>query len=299
MLLVVNYHYVGMPEYPFPGIHGLSIDEFCRHVRHLKDRYSIIGLDDLQSIHSSNDKTYCLLTFDDGLTCHYENVFPVLNDEGVKGVFFISTKPLSSHQAANTHKIHVVRAHMEPADFYNELRGLCQDRGVHIDRSLEDISTRYYRYDIELNAKSKYILNYVLSDSVRGDFIEGLFSKIYPDERKFVSDWYLSEEQILKMNSQYCCIGSHAHTHNPLAKMDYDQAYKELSESKAILEKITGNDITTLSYPLGSKGAVGSREADIAKNVGYEYAFTMYRGMNKNIDNPFLLLRLDCNDVDI
>jgi peptidoglycan/xylan/chitin deacetylase (PgdA/CDA1 family) len=69
-------------------------------------------------------------------------------------------------------------------------------------------------------------------------------------------------------------IGSHSLTHANLVWLNDADLIKELSESKLILEDITGTAVRGLSFPFGSWNR---RVWDAAKSVGYEYA-TAYRG---------------------
>jgi len=47
MLLAVNYHYVGMPAFPYPGIWGLSVNNFLEQLFWLKGHFDLIGIPEL------------------------------------------------------------------------------------------------------------------------------------------------------------------------------------------------------------------------------------------------------------
>ena len=72
-LLSVNYHYIGMKSYTYPGINGLDEEVFYNHVKFLESNFDLIGLSDLSSL--NNNGKYCLITFDDGLICHLKRSF--------------------------------------------------------------------------------------------------------------------------------------------------------------------------------------------------------------------------------
>jgi len=72
-------------------------------------------------------------------------------------------------------------------------------------------------------------------------------------------------------------IGSHSLTHANLVWLGDDELMKELRDSKAILEDITGLPVKSLSFPFGSWN---KRVWDMAKSAGYEYA-TAYRGHSR------------------
>ena len=65
-------------------------------------------------------------------------------------------------------------------------------------------------------------------------------------------------------------FGSHGVNHPDLAKMPEVEAMRELQESKAALETMTGKAVTGLSFPYGSYGA---RELRLASEAGYQFCF--------------------------
>ena len=53
----------------------------------------------------------CLITFDDGLRCHYATVYPLMQKHNFPAAFFACTLPLAEGRATQIHKSHYVRAH--------------------------------------------------------------------------------------------------------------------------------------------------------------------------------------------
>jgi len=49
-----------------------------------------------------------ILTFDDGLSDHYEYVFPILNELNQWGTFYISTSPFHNKKLIDIHRIHML-----------------------------------------------------------------------------------------------------------------------------------------------------------------------------------------------
>lgn len=63
---------------------------------------------------------------------------------------------------------------------------------------------------------------------------------------------YLTEAQIKEMaDSGLISIESHTLSHEDLSKMTYEEQEKQAYESKEILEKLTGKQVTTYCYPYG------------------------------------------------
>jgi peptidoglycan/xylan/chitin deacetylase (PgdA/CDA1 family) len=66
-------------------------------------------------------------------------------------------------------------------------------------------------------------------------------------------------------------VGSHAHTHRPLTRLAPDDLREELRSSKAILEDVLGEPVSTLAAPGGFSSA---RVAAAAAEEGYAHLFT-------------------------
>lgn len=299
MLVSVNYHYVGMGETPFSGIHGLSIQEFIRHVEWLRARFRLLGVADLFELIEKGcvSEPSCVITFDDGLRCHYEPIYRIAREKNIPIIFFVSAGPLHDGKATLVHKSQYLRAHTSPLDISQHLESFLMDKAIDLDDLDNDKVIAHYRYD-DLNvAKVKFVLNYVLSEAQRREFIDQRFSELVPDERRFCREWYLTEEEVKTMHCEMNCIGSHAWSHSPLGTLEEGDAKNELLRSREILECVTGREVLGVSYPLGNEMAVSGRESVLAAEVGYRFGFTMEREVNRTLDDPLKLARLDCNDL--
>ena len=92
-------------------------------------------------------------------------------------------------------------------------------------------------------------------------------NKVEISNRKMLLD---SDLKILVRNGWD--VGSHSKTHKLLTKLSGNKLIKEISESKKVLEKITGKKVVAFSYPHGKY----SDKAKVSiKNLGYKAAFSM------------------------
>lgn len=91
----------------------------------------------------------------------------------------------------------------------------------------------------------------------------------------FEDDRYLNKENISEMllNSNME-LGSHTINHKNLSSLKKYEVFKELKESKNILEEQFGIKITSLAYPYGSLWQSNIREWILAQKAGYQYAFS-------------------------
>ena len=74
-------------------------------------------------------------------------------------------------------------------------------------------------------------------------------------------------------------IGAHGITHCNLARQREDIAAREISDSRARIEKVLQRQVHHLAYPYGSRFAAGTREFALARAAGFKTAVTTRPGM--------------------
>lgn len=88
-------------------------------------------------------------------------------------------------------------------------------------------------------------------------------------------DWYdgMSVEELRQSAADpLVTIGSHGVTHSVLTECDDDQLMRELRESKAFLEEVTGEAVECFAYP---RGEYDARVARRTGDAGYNAAFVI------------------------
>jgi len=107
---IVMYHYVrDLERSRFPAIKGLSVERFRRQLDYIETRYTPIGAEYLLEALSSSTKDLppnpILLTFDDGDTDHFTNVFPLSDARGIQGCFFPPAQAVLEHKVLDVNEI--------------------------------------------------------------------------------------------------------------------------------------------------------------------------------------------------
>src|SRR5271165_318588 len=115
LITIVMYHYVrDLERSRFPAIKGLSVERFCRQLDYIEARYTPITIEKLQgALESGQDDLPAnpiLLTFDDGYSDHFANVFPLLDARGIQGCFFPPAQAILEHKVLDVNKIQFVLA---------------------------------------------------------------------------------------------------------------------------------------------------------------------------------------------
>lgn len=112
----------------------------------------------------------------------------------------------------------------------------------------------------------------------------GLKATFYvsPKNQEFARRDLLTSQEIRDISRNFE-IGAHTLTHPRLPTISKTEAEKEIVESKAVLEKVTGKEISTFCYPCG---AYTEFHMQLVKDAGYRYARTVDRYAFK-MDNPY------------
>lgn len=99
---------------------------------------------------------------------------------------------------------------------------------------------------------------------------------------------YLNEDEIkLFHKSPFCTLGTHSVTHPHLEELSYEEQYKELNDSKLVLESIIGEEVTHMSYPHGS---FNENTLKIVEELKYKFIGSSEIGINtqNNLDYRYI-----------
>ena len=105
----------------------------------------------------------------------------------------------------------------------------------------------------------------------------------------------LTRGDILAANNQLMTFHSHTANHFALPDLDAKAASRELTQSRAVLESLTGKPVDVLAYPFGAWNGL-ARKAAI--KAGYKAACTCRRGLNRASTDRHLLRRVEILDSD-
>ena len=295
-ILAVNFHYI-RNEKPKDGIYPRSVDEFKYQIAELARYYEFVSLFELQKIISDgckSDGKYCVITLDDNLK-EQMNIFDYLEINAIPAVFFSTTLPYLNNDVHDVHKTHHIYTQYTDdklASYLDEKYGFYS-----VDFTEEQV-TNSYSYDNDLKKKIKLFLNFVLPNNERKKFIDKLFYKSVDSADEFIRDFYFSKDD-LRMLAGKGMLGTHTHSHYPLATLTEQKIHSEITTSIDYLEELTDTKILAISYPYGRHGAVSEKVASISNSLGLNLGFTMNRGINTEADmsEPLMLKRVDTNDA--
>jgi len=98
------------------------------------------------------------------------------------------------------------------------------------------------------------------------------------DERLFMN-W----DEICDLSkSKLATIGAHTDTHPVLSHLDHQAAIKEIKLSRDVLQSRINREIRHFAYPFGEFRDISSRDAHIAKQIGFSSAVTARNDFLRN-----------------
>lgn len=303
-VLVISYHYLRSKEdIPHPGIHPLTPESFLRQIHSIQQNHPVLSPSQFETWMdgSSADASSVLLTFDDGLRDHLYAAAE-LEKSGLRGAFFVCSRPALDNKALPVHKVHWLRAHTPPGDFLNQFAALLSDDWQQmVAQPPEDIqraAAETYQFDAPDTQVLKYLINFVLPYECVDEITSRLLVGHGLDEVTFCALSYLTNEEIHDLSRRGHLIGCHGHLHLPFSRLAPGKLQEDVAKNKAYIHNITGTQAGWLAYPYGSDWSLPADTGMFAARAGIRAAFTYTRGWNTPSTPRHRLCRIDCNELE-
>lgn len=111
-----------------------------------------------------------------------------------------------------------------------------------------------------------------LAELLAGYQLPGTFY-VSPRDAEFDPGDRLADSEVASLAEGFE-IGAHTLTHPRLTQLDKSAASKEITDSKAYLEDVTGHEVNSFCYPYG---LFNSEHVEIVRQAGFRYARTVQR----------------------
>jgi peptidoglycan/xylan/chitin deacetylase (PgdA/CDA1 family) len=224
-----------------------------------------------------------MVTFDDGFLDNYEVAFPVLRQRGIPAVFFLSTGYIDSERLFWFDWL----VHVLLKTNVREIRLDALDYTIQLGPS--DASRRLEA--IKLLRRLKRV-----PEATRLEILDRLNEaaqvEVQSSDRAQSSP--MTWDHVREMSDAGMEFGSHTVSHPILSSISDPAALRrELEDSKATIERETGNPVIALAYPVGGRDAFNKDVAAATAKAGYRIAFTYQPGSNAlSVRGRFSLKRI-------
>ncbi len=303
-LFISMYHYTrDLKHSRYPEIRGLDYPLFRKQLDFFKENFNVVRMEQVIEAVKGNEElpeNAVLLTFDDGYIDNYTFAFPLLQEYGFQGSFFISGKTFTTHQLLNVNKIHYIIASADIKKLVEDVKEkMNYYRGREFEYpSNEELWEKYAaenRNDGKETIFVKRMLQVALPEELRSRIASDLFEKyVGVSEEVLAYEIYLSEEQMRAMQRGGMYFGVHGYDHYWLANLSEEQMRADIDKGLEILDDFIDRSAWVINYPYGD---YSNAVAEYAKSKGAVVGLTIEpRKADISVDDPLILPRLDCND---
>jgi peptidoglycan/xylan/chitin deacetylase (PgdA/CDA1 family) len=290
---------------------GTCVQEknFIEQMRVIKEQADPIPLRAMVNARSDADlpDRPVSITFDDGYVDNFETAAPLLDRFAIPATMFLTTGYFSATREY----------------WWDELDRLVLGRGPRPEMLTIESKGRNHRWKCESCT--------TCPSQSHGDSLwrawepaveprQSLYQSLYdflvslPLEEKYsvldqVRDWAgtatelrstyrtMSEAEVRELStSRFIEIGAHTVTHPVLSAVSRGEQQSEIASSKAALERITGNPVTSFAYPYGKRFHYSKATTSLVRDCGFVCGCSNFWGVVTTCTTRFELPRIQALD---
>lgn len=295
------YHYVRPFNPDFPYFKNLDIADFELQLDYFESEFGFVSKADfVAAFQEGSVPKGVVLTFDDGLKCHYRYALPALQKRGLWGIFYVPTQPYSEGKMIDVHRIHLILGKSDPKAVYEQLQTSLREDMIDQAKLAEFKQFTYRTQDNDnYTLGVKRFLNYFLSYTHREQIIDELIEEFVPNYQELFEDFYLKPAEIKEMQDAGMVIGSHTVNHPVMSRLNPAEQSAQIHDSFAFLEQTAGPlEPLTFCYPYGGFHSFTDQTEAILAEKGCLFSFNVeQRDIESGdlLNRPQALPRYDCN----
>ncbi len=295
----IMYHYVRPYDSNYPYFKNLDLDDFKRQLDFFEKEFGFVRKEKfISSLNTGVIPQGVVLTFDDGLSCHYKHVLPELLKRNLWGIFYIPTQPYLENKFIDVHRIHLLLGKCNAKELFTFLNSLINEGMFDLEK-IHDFENFTYSNQKNDNYTLlvKRILNYYISYQYREAVINQLMTKFIPTYN--LRDFYLTTDEIKTMHNVGMIIGNHTVNHPVMSRLTIVEQEKQIVDSFNFLENITTESVhKTFCYPYGGFHSFTDDTEKLLEKNNCLYSFNVEQRDICSKDlllRPQALPRYDCN----
>jgi len=258
---------------------------FEREMAFINKWFNIISMDELidQIKKKKNfDKPTMAITFDDGYRDNYTLAYPILKKYDLPAIIYLVSGLIGTSQ----------RAWLDEVDFalLNTKENKLKFPSLLGEKTLNILSTQdKQKANILIGEKLKRVEN-----ESKFKLIDELFDRlkvkrnIYSENDRVMMNW----EEAKEMSDNKISFGAHTVSHPILTQLPLDEAKKEISTSKQVIEKELNTPVNHFAFPNGSSLDFNEELRKYCVKLGFKSVSTGEYGINKKNSNPYYIKRI-------
>ena len=280
-LAIVTYHGVLPPGYqPMDaGFDGnlIGAEMLRRQLRMLKAGFNVISPGEVLAWREGRfqfPERAALLTCDDGLLNCLTDMLPVLEQEGVTCLFFVTGASAGDARVMLWYEDLFLALFHAPAGTF-EIKSDGVALSFHLG-SREERRAAWWsavKRLSQLDAETR--TSFLQALRIRLDAKAGLDVKDQTSCRRF---GLMTRAELRQLVAAGMTVGAHTLSHPMLSEAPTELAYAEISESRARLEAALQERVWAFAYPFGDPQSVTQEVLAMPQRAGFEAAFVNFGG---------------------
>jgi peptidoglycan/xylan/chitin deacetylase (PgdA/CDA1 family) len=282
-LAVVTYHGIRPAGYEpvDPALDGnlITADMFRRQLQLLKAHYGLISPEAMLRWRAGGAELpprAVLLTCDDGLLNNLTEMLPILEEEKLRCLFFVTGASAGEERGTLWYEELFLMFLRAPSGHFT-----ISFAGIEV---AGELGTRTQRLAAWWNSVKRLSQLGAVDRSAflqlaRSHFGLGSPEKSAPaDEAMARRFQLLTRDELRRLADAGMTIGAHTLSHPMLSQAPIELAWSEIAESRVRLEAALGKEVWALAYPFGTRESVTPETLAMAKKAGFSAAFLNYGG---------------------
>ncbi len=275
-LSILIYHQVVKDIDPMRPDNAVA-EEFRWHMQLLRDYFNPLSLAKAAQHLRDHDlpaNSVCV-TFDDGYLNNLQVAQPILETFSIPATVFVATAFSNGSNMWNDRLIDLIgnpqltTLHLNALDMGSVKVSSWESRGKLVDKIIPGLKYQEFR------KREKILDALYLENDVRE-----------------ASPKMMSQDEISLLARKGVDIGAHTVDHPILKSLPAEEQRNQITESKALLEKLTGLPVTGFAYPNGKPGSdYDDVTLQIVKETGFEYAVSTTKAISTPHTNSYELNR--------
>ncbi len=278
-ILNIMYHGVTESDSTYFSPRHIEKNQFERQLKYLSDNFEIITIaeafEKLRQGETVNEK-YLTVSFDDGFVNNLTTALPLLEKYKIPTSFFIAGVGAMENEPS-----YLWSEYVAAINYFMKGSALKVGDQIFVNGLNKETGVALSDYVKMLPYEKR---DQVLSEIEREYRIEQKLLSLPPEVWKLMDRKELTEFS----RSKFVTIGSHALRHYNLGLIDREKAGYELSESKRILEEVTGKAVNSIAYPDGS---YDETVKDLAESAGYTQQLAVDYRCTDDVNDPRIMNR--------
>ncbi|MBI3784916.1 MAG: polysaccharide deacetylase family protein [Deltaproteobacteria bacterium] len=286
--LVLMYHRVSSE----PDYLGMSVtpERFEEQMQLLRRRTRVVPLVDLVGKLGRQqplEEDLTAITFDDGYRDNLETALPILERHGLPATVFVTTDFLDDKTLPDGERLRQAFEHLW-AD--GSAPALTSDATGSIAPAIRRALAKPGSFDAVREVRQK--LKHLPANEIERVMATLEQRSGTAEPKSTPAGLMLHWHEVRVLAARGVEIGSHTVSHAILSRVTDSVAARELRESKQRLEEATGKPVVGFAYPNGQATDFSQTHVSALRQLGYVYACSAVRGINRPGSDLFRLRRI-------